>query len=271
MQRLYKYYYLWFALPKLLLEKGGFFRLSYIRSRFLYMRLTQIHSHLLCIMNKKCNFFVLRHGPRAKRYIYKLYFFISFKMVKYKAYRYAGRYRTRAAVRRVMKNYFKTKLTTSDRVMLDAEFMKLASVNAQNKQIRSYLTSCNEFGSFREIFHSIKITGLLIETIPSVLAVMDPQDTALMAGTYVLAFIPTLASATLTSLVDANESIILNPHQAQRKYISFHGSINGWLDIASLENNLAGLLCTQYNILPQNCGVTWNVKLTFYVTFKNPK
>lgn len=174
-------------------------------------------------------------------------------------------------INRVMKNYFKTKLTCSDRIMLDTEFMKLASVNAQNKQIRSYLTACNEFGSFREIFHSIKLNGLLIETIPSIVSVMDTQDTSVMAGTYVLAFIPTLASATLTSLVDANESIILNPNAAQRKYISFHGSINGWLDIASIENNLAGLLCTQYNILPQNCGVTWNVKLTFYVTFKNPK
>ena len=196
---------------------------------------------------------------------------ISNKMVKYTRRKYSARASIRANIRKVMKNYFKTKLTTSDRVMLDSEFMKLASVNAQNKQIRSYLTSCNEFGSFREIFHSIKINGLLIETIPSILSVLDNQETAVMAGTYVLAFIPTLASATLSSLVDANESIILNPHQAQRKYISFHGSINGWLDIASIENNLAGLLCTQYNILPQNCGVTWNVRLTFYVTFKNPK
>lgn len=181
------------------------------------------------------------------------------------------RRRRKANVNRVMKNYFKTKLSCSDRIQLDPEFMKLASVGAQNKQIRAYLTSCNEFGSFREIFHCIKLNGLLIETIPSIVSVIDQQDTPVMSGTYVLAFIPTLASSTLTSLVDANESIILNPNAAQRKYISFHGSINGWLDIASIENNLAGLLCTQYNTLPQNCGVTWNIKLTFYVTFKNPK
>jgi hypothetical protein len=170
-----------------------------------------------------------------------------------------------------MKNYFKTKLTCSDRIQLDPEFMKLASVSAQNKQIKTYLTSCNEFGSFREIFHCIKITGLLIETIPSIVSVIDVQDTPVMSGTYVLSFLPTLSSSTLTSQVDANESIILNPNQSQRKYISFHGSINGWLDIASIENNLTGLICTQYNILPQNCGITWNMKLTFYVTFKNPK
>lgn len=190
-------------------------------------------------------------------------------MVKAKKVTYT-RYR-RNNIYKVMKNYFKTKLTCSDRIQLDPEFMKLVSVGAQNKQIRSYLTSCNEFGSFREIFHSIKLNGLLIETVPSIVSTIDVQDTPVMAGTYVLAFIPTLASGTLTSLVDANESIILNPNQAQRKYISFHGSLNGWLDIASIENNLSGLICTQYNVLPQNCGITWNVKFTFYVTFKNPK
>lgn len=190
-------------------------------------------------------------------------------MVKYKK-TYAKKNYWKRSLYRVMKNYFKTKLSCVDRILLDDNDMKLASSNGVNRNIRAYLTGCNEWQYFSKVFHTMKITGLLMETIPGIQA-SNPETTPVMPGTYQVGFLPIASDANSVALADANESIVLSVVQNQRKYISFNGGLNGWLDIGSLENNLVALIVVAATALPQNTGCVWSLKLTFYITFKNPK
>ncbi|AXH79378.1 MAG: hypothetical protein [Circular genetic element sp.] len=180
------------------------------------------------------------------------------------------RYYRRRYRKKLMSRYFKTKLSCIDRVILDDNDIKLASTNGVNRNIRAYLTSCNEWGYLTKIFYSFKLTGILIETVPGVIATAV-DSVPVFGGTYQLALLPMGSDSNSPALADANASLVLSPTQSQRKYISFTGSLNGWLDIASIENNLVALLTVAATALPQNTGLVWSIKLTFYVTFKTPK
>lgn len=190
-------------------------------------------------------------------------------MVKYTRKATYSKYK-KNNIRRIMYNYFKTKLSCVDRILLDDNDMKLASTNGTNRNIRAYLTGCNEWQYFSKIFHTMKITGLLMETIPGIQA-SNPETTPVMPGSYQLGFLPVASDSNSAAIADTNASIVLSVVQNQRKYISFHGGLNGWLDIGSLENNLVALIAVAASALPQNTGCVWTLKLTFYVTFKNPK
>lgn len=169
-----------------------------------------------------------------------------------------------------MSSYFKTKLSCVDRVILDDNDIKLASTNGVNRNIRAYLTGCNEWAYLTKIFYSFKLTGILIETYPGVVATAL-ESVPVFGGTYQLALLPMGSDSTTAALADANASLVLSPLHNQRKYISFNGSLNSWLDVASIENNLVALLTVSASALPQNTGLVWSIKLTFYVTFKTPK
>jgi hypothetical protein len=170
-----------------------------------------------------------------------------------------------------MHNYFKAKLSCTDRILLDSDGMKLASSNSQNKFVRSYITSCQEWQLYQGIFGSMKLTGIAIETIPNVVTKTEAEDPMVMAGTYIIAYKPVDAGTSLTALSDTENSIILSVNQNQRKYVNLHGGPTGWFDINLIEQNLSGQIATQYNNLIQNGGVVWTVRFTFYITFKNPK
>lgn len=171
-----------------------------------------------------------------------------------------------------MKNYFKAKLSCIDRIILDNDFMKLNSSNSQNRLLSAYITSCSEWDSFKNIFHSMKLTGLLMETTPGTVSALDLESAVVFPGSYQVGFLPVNSSGGATGIADASESIVLSTNQTQRKYISFNGGLNGWLDMGSLSNNLAAIISTaMQGAYPVNGGIVWTLKLTFYITFKSPK
>jgi hypothetical protein len=170
-----------------------------------------------------------------------------------------------------MRNYFKAKLSCTDRIMLDGDGMRLASSNSQNKFARAYITSCQEWQAYQGIFGSMKLTGILIETFPNQLTSIDLEVPIVVAGTYIIAYKPVDTGTSLAALSDTSNAIILVSNQIQRKYVNLHGGPTGWFDINLIEENLSGQIATQYNVLPQNGGLAWTVRYTFYVTFKNPK
>jgi hypothetical protein len=172
---------------------------------------------------------------------------------------------------KVMRNYFKAKLSCTDRIMMDDTIMKLASVNAQNKLVKSYITSCQEWQLYQGIFGSMKLTGILIETFPNAVTATSTQDPMVMPGTYIIAYKPADTGTSLAALSDTSNAIILSVNQNQRKYVNLHGGPTGWFDINVIDDNLSGMIATQYNNLIQNGGMVWTVRFTFYITFKNPK
>jgi hypothetical protein len=172
---------------------------------------------------------------------------------------------------KVMRNYFKAKLSCTDRIMMDDTIMKLASSNSQNKFVRSYITSCQEWPAYQGIFGSMKLTGILIETFPNAVTTTDSENPMVMPGTYMICYKPVDAGTSLTAISDTTNAIVLSTNQNQRKYVNLHGGPTGWFDINLIEQNLSGQIATQYNNLIQNGGMVWTVRFTFYITFKNPK
>ena len=118
----------------------------------------------------------------------------------------------------------------------------------------------------------MKITGILLETFPNYVGTVDIQNSVVMQGTYVIAYRPALAPSNFNALTDSNGSIVLSTTIPQRKYISMHGSVTGWMDTNNLDTEYSSMFTIKNSgVTIQNANMVWTVRITFYVTFKNPK
>lgn len=171
-----------------------------------------------------------------------------------------------------MKNYFKTKLTTTDRILLGPGIWTFSADQGETLTARTVLRACSEWTQFSAVFGAIKITGILLETFPNYVGTVDIQNSVVMQGTYVVAYRPALAPSNFNALCDSNASIILSTTQPQRKYISLHGSATGWMDTNNLDTEYSSMFTIKNSgVTIQNANMVWTLRMTFYVTFKNPK
>ena len=102
-----------------------------------------------------------------------------------------------------MKNYFKTKLTTTDRILLGPNIWTFSADQGETLTARTVLKSCSEWTQFSAIFGSMKITGILLETFPNYVGTVDIQNSVVMQGTYVIAYRPALAPSNFNALTDS--------------------------------------------------------------------
>ena len=51
-----------------------------------------------------------------------------------------------------------------------------------------------------------------------------------------------------------------------------HGSVTGWMDTNNLDTEYSSMFTIKNSgVTIQNANMVWTVRITFYVTFKNPK
>lgn len=179
------------------------------------------------------------------------------------------RYYRRKSKYRILRNYFKAKLDTIQRVALDSSAFKLLEANGTSRNLHALLQACGDWVSYTHIFHSFKLTGIALTAIPNTPLVGANNAPFSANGTYAVGIITSTDPTNFTNLIESNCALILTPSQTLRKYMSFNGGQTGWLATSKPED-LDGKLYCETNSLASQGGMVWTLKITLYVTFKNP-
>lgn len=178
--------------------------------------------------------------------------------------RYTRRYRRRA--KRIMRNYFKAKLDTVQKVQwTEAGANFVTGSTGNTRTVQDLLQLCNDWQYWRQLFHTYKLTGIAVRITPN--APTSTNGTQ-FAGAACLSMLTTRESANWTNAIESNFSFMLSPVQIQRKYKGFNGGLAAWHgtdDTADLDGKF--VIETDGN--PTNGATTYMVQFTFYVTFKN--
>lgn len=170
---------------------------------------------------------------------------------------------------KIMKNYFKARLDTAMRVALDNAGFKFIENNATTRNLAQVLESCSDWAAFKQLFHSFKLTGVLMEAIPNLPLIGGDNKPFAANGTYCVGLITQGDTTNYANLLEAKNTILLTPTQTQRKYLSFNGGETSWI-VTSQTSDLDGKFYCETNSLATSGGMVWTVKFSFYITFKNP-
>lgn len=184
-------------------------------------------------------------------------------MVKRRYYR-----KRRTNVKKIMRNYFKARLDYVMRITFDSQAVKFPEWNAANKSLAGILEACSDWGSYSKIFHTFRVTGIAAEVVPNLAIKVENQFN--VNGSVLFAFLTDADNAeSFQNVAESKFCFICSPTNTQRKYLSLNGGLTGWLSTNSL-SELNGKFVTTTNSLAQAGGMVWNIKLSIYVTFKNP-
>lgn len=168
-----------------------------------------------------------------------------------------------------MRNYFKARLDTIQKVVWNADGAHFATgTQSTNRQINDLLQLCNDWDSWRTVFHTFKITGLAVEIDPSFPSISAGQTPA-YGGMAVLSLLTTRDTSNWNNASESNFSFNMTCLSKQRKYKSFNGGINAWTGTDDLQD-IDGKFTVQSDGNPTNAALVYMVKFSFYVTFKNP-
>lgn len=176
---------------------------------------------------------------------------------------YKSSYTKKSNFNKIARNYFKAKFSISRRIGYDTAGIKFIEDNDFKKTISSLLTECPDFKKFQQIFHTMKLTGILIQTAPN-----TPTDGTVALGTMVLGLQTVNDTEVFADVVESNDALILTPTQAQRKYIPLNGGMTAWVSAAN-PIDFAGRFVVKTDANAQDGGYMISVRFTFYVTFKN--
>lgn len=167
-----------------------------------------------------------------------------------------------------MRNYFKARMDYVMRIIQDTTGVKFAEWNVNYKNINGLLEACSDWPAYTKLFHTFKLTGLAMEVSPSV---PIPQDGIYNANGSVLLALLTSSdnSESFQNVAESKNCIVLSQTQCQRRYLSFNGGQTAWIATSDL-TDLDGKVVTVTNSNNQAGGMVWSVKISFYVTFKNP-
>lgn len=165
---------------------------------------------------------------------------------------------------RLMKNYFKMRFDYVDRIGIDTSALKFITFNSNNRGIGSILVMCSDWPKAAGLFHSFKLTGMVIQATP----IMGTDDWY-GRGTVALGVMTDSDTYDFNNLVESNMSMVLSQTQITRRYYSFNGGETGWVSTDNPPNALNGKVYTETDSLAQKGGFLWSIKFSFYVTFKN--
>lgn len=187
-------------------------------------------------------------------------------MVKYTRKK---RYYRRTNIKKVMRNYFKARLDTVQKLVWNSEGIQFVTDGqATNRDLKVLLELCNDWDVWRLVFHNFKITGLAVEVNPGVPSASANQVPA-YGGMAVLSLLTTRDQSNWNTATESNFCFSLATIQRQRKYKSFNGGLNSWMGTDDLQD-IDGKFTVQSDGNPTNAAIVFMVKFSFYVTFKNP-
>lgn len=173
------------------------------------------------------------------------------------------RYRRRRNFNKIANNYFKAKLSISKRIGYDTAGVKFLEDNVDNKSVSSLLSECPDMKKFQQLFQSMKLTGILMETAPNPIS----EDTV-APGSITLGLQTRNDTDVFADVVEGNYGMLLSPMQCQRKYISMTNGLTGWI---ATDGTItwSPRFSVKTNANAQAGGYMIAVRFTFYVTFKN--
>lgn len=190
-------------------------------------------------------------------------------MVKYTKKRNYYKYYSRKNMNKVMRNYFKARLDTIQKVLWNNDGIHfVTTAQGTDRTLADLVQLCNDWDSWRTVFHSFKITGMAVEVNPAFPSVSANQ-TPSYAGMAVLSLLTTRDNSNWNNATESNFSFSLTTMERQRKYKSFNGGINAWSGTDDLQD-MDGKFTVQSDGNPGNAALVFMVKFSFYITFKNP-
>ena len=168
---------------------------------------------------------------------------------------------------KVMRNYFKVKLDTIEKVIWTGNGIAfVVSGEATSRNLYTLLERTPDWGVWRTLFHSFKLTGLAVEISPNAPA---QANGAVFSGAAALGLITSRDTINWNNVTESNFSFLLSTTQIQRKYKSFNGGLADWHGTDNAQE-LDGIFAVLSDGNLQNAICNFVVKFSFYVTFKNP-
>lgn len=168
-----------------------------------------------------------------------------------------------------MKNYFKAKLDCVQTIQHSVDGTSFRENNQSNRTLAALLELCNDWGMYRQLFHSFKLTGFAFQVVPLSTSPTPQGQPYTSAATVILALQTNRDNNDFNSISESNGSVILSPVSPMRKYKSFNGGEFGWTSTDDL-TQMDGIMRLGTNGNASTGACVWSVRFSFYITFKNP-
>lgn len=186
-------------------------------------------------------------------------------MVKYRR-RYRG-YRRR--YHKIMRNYLKVKLDCVQTIQHTTDATNFRENQQASRTLAALLELCNDWGMYRQLFHSFRLTGFSFRVTPLSTSPNQAGQPYTSASTIVLALQTNRDNADFNSVSETNASLVLSPYSPMAKYKGFNGSEFGWTSTDDL-TLMDGVMRLGTNGNASTGACVWAVRFTFYITLKNP-
>lgn len=198
-----------------------------------------------------------------------------------------GKYYTYKRLRTIMSNYFRAKLSIMVQVQIgDALEYVIRVTSRQNAAANTFsaplydlYANCLKYTAYRQLYGYRKLRGILIEAIPGPVpqvTMIDGHFTVPYDGGIRLALSENLARPTWIESADLNMGFILSPTESIRKY--FPVFLKDFSRVRN-DDNSSPTGIPYYLHITQGANLAnrqremaqkWQVRLTFYVTFRQP-
>lgn len=165
--------------------------------------------------------------------------------------------------RKIAANYSYKRFSILYRVSYDTTGVKILEMTNDNKvPLSTALGNCPDFKENAKLYHSYKLRGVKIETIPSF-----PIDNTTATGAVAFALMTNRDNDNFDHVIECDSCVVLSPLEGRNKYVPLNGG-NGWMGV-DITNNNDGVFVAKSSMNAQSGGQMWYVRLTFYTLLKN--
>ena len=178
-----------------------------------------------------------------------------------KSYKKKSSYISKKNFLRIASNYSRVKFDLSRRFLLSSQNFQFENAS-ETLSIADILTACPDFQWYRQLYQSMKVTGVAATIVP----MLSSSDFA-TDGSYTFALLTDTDGLGFGNVVEADKSIILDFDTTHRRYWSFGTGSTGWIGIED-SNLLPGKFGLAKTNLPSAGTMYWTVKFTVYVLLK---
>lgn len=178
-----------------------------------------------------------------------------------------GKY-VKRKIQKVMRNYLKVKLDCVQTIQHSTDGTIFRENNQTSRTLAALLELCNDWGMYRQLFHSFRLTGVAFQVVPLSTSPNGQGLPYTSLSTIVLALQTNRDNADFNSVSETNGSVLLTPYATVRKYKSFYGGEFGWTSTDDL-TLMDGIFRIGTNGNASTGACVWSVRFSFYVTLKN--
>lgn len=194
-----------------------------------------------------------------------------------KTYRKRRRYTSKAAFNYIASHYYKAKLSTSLRIKLDTNECLFLPNNANTYKISELISQCPDWGAMKKMFQSYKLTGIAV-TISPIPTSSQSVDVQTITGTFpvmyhnivsapVFGIVTIYDDTSYNNIIESDKSIILNFTNTIRKYWPFR--VADWVSSINTNQEAGPQFAVNVQGLNSNGESRWQVKIDFYITYRN--